>query len=239
MKKEIHIGCSSFYNRYWKEIFYPVDLPSKQWFEYYCQHFDTFEINATFYKFPTLKILQNWFDRTPDKYLLSVKAPKLITHIHKFNNCETLLEDFYSRCAEGLQHKLASVLFQLPPSYHYSEERLQHIISQLDLKFQNVIEFRHESWWIPEVSNELNKHNITLCTVSHPKLPETVFTDGPQIFVRLHGTPKMFYSEYSTDELVKLKEIIMNSPAKKVFVYFNNTARTAGILNALEMKELF
>ncbi|UPT70776.1 MAG: DUF72 domain-containing protein [Flavobacterium sp. JAD_PAG50586_2] len=240
MKKKIYIGCSSFYNGYWKEVFYPKELPSKQWFEYYCQHFDTFEINATFYKFPTLKIMQNWFDRTPDNFLLSVKAPKLITHIQKFNDCESLLEDFYGRCAEGLKHKLGCVLFQLPPSYHYSRERLDHMVSQLDLKFKNVIEFRHESWWITEVWNELVKNNITLCSVSHPSLPETIFIESPLIYVRLHGTPKMFYSDYDTDYLKKLKEVISkNNPAKGAFVYFNNTASTAGILNALEMKKLF
>lgn len=235
MKKEIHIGCSSFYNSFWKEVFYPIDLPSKKWFEFYCEHFDTFEINATFYKFPTLRVLSNWFNKTPDNFLLSVKAPKEITHIRKFIECKKQLEDFYSRCAEGLQHKLACVLFQFPPSYHYSPERLEFIISKLNLQFKNVIEFRHESWWIPEVVNELGKNNITLCSVSHPQLPDTIFNDSPLIYVRLHGKTKMFYSSYSSEELERLADLISN---KKAFVYFNNTASTSGILNALEMKTL-
>lgn len=240
MKKQIHIGCSSFYNSYWKEIFYPKDLPSKKWFEYYCEHFDTFEINATFYKFPTQRIFKNWFDRTPDDFLLSVKAPKLITHIKRFIDCDEELNDFYSRALEGLQHKLACVLFQFPPNYHYDAEKLEHIISKLDPKFKNVIEFRHESWWTPEAVTKLANHNITMCSVSHPKLPETVFTESKLVFVRLHGTPRMFYSDYSNEQLSALKDSIeKDKSVEKIFIYFNNTAGTAGILNALEMKRMF
>lgn len=239
MNKELHIGCSSYYNFYWKEVFYPNDLPRKQWFEFYCQYFDTYEINGTFYKFPTLKTFVDWFDMSPDLFLFSVKAPKEITHNRRFIGCEDLLGDFYSRCKEGLKHKLACVLFQFPPSYEYSPEKLQHIISQLDLSFQNVLEFRHKSWWVPEVWSLLVKNNITLCSVSHPQLPETVFTVSPLIYLRLHGKPKMFYSEYSKEELAQLKDLILtNSSAAKAFIYFNNTASTAGIINALEMKKL-
>lgn len=76
MKKEdINIGCSSFYNSYWKGVFYPEDLPKKEWFAYYCKHFNTYELNATFYRFPTLKSLQNWYDKSPQDFLFSVKAP--------------------------------------------------------------------------------------------------------------------------------------------------------------------
>lgn len=239
MKKQVYIGCSSYYNSYWKEVFYPKDLPRKQWFEFYCEHFNTYEINGTFYKFPTIKVFEDWYNKTPDDFLFSVKAPKEITHIRKFIDCESLLEDFYTKSSEGLKHKLACILFQFPPSYSYSHERLEFIISKLNLKFNNVIEFRHESWWIPEVWNELIKNNITLCSVSHPQLPETIFTIAPQLFIRLHGRPKMFYSDYSNEELLKLKDLILSSSAEKVFVYFNNTASTAGILNALEMKKLF
>ncbi|WP_293895504.1 DUF72 domain-containing protein [Flavobacterium sp.] len=240
MKKEVHIGCSSFYTAAWRDVFYPKELPTKEWFDYYCKHFDTFEVNATFYKFPTLRIFQNWFNRTPDDFLLSVKAPKLITHINKFIDCERLLDDFYTRALEGLKHKLASVLFQFPPSYHYSQERLELIISKLNLYYNNVLEFRHESWWMPEVENKLAENNITLCSVSHPNLPETIFMASSQTYFRLHGRPSMFYSDYGTVDLEKFKDLILNNNSvKKVFVYFNNTASISGILNAVEMKKLF
>lgn len=77
--KNIHIGCSSFYNIKWKNVIYPENIPSSKWFEFYCSHFNTFEINTTFYKFPTLRILTNCYKKSSDGYIYSVKAPKIIT----------------------------------------------------------------------------------------------------------------------------------------------------------------
>ena len=239
MKKDIFIGCSSFNNLYWKKIFYPENIPKTKWFDYYCTHFDSYEMNGTFYKFPTLKTMENWFSKTPDNFLFSVKAPKEITHIRKFTDSENLIEDFYSVCKNGLRNKLGCILFQLPPSYVYTQENLLKIINQMDPSFNNVIEFRHESWWIPAVWDELSKNNITFCSVSHPKLPDTVFSESQIIYIRLHGKTNMFYSNYSAEELTSLKELINKSKAgKSVFIYFNNTASVAGILNALEMKNI-
>ncbi|WP_264565111.1 DUF72 domain-containing protein [Flavobacterium sp. N3904] len=239
MKKNLYIGCSSFYNSYWKKIFYPEGIPASKWFEYYCTHFKTYEMNGTFYKSPTLKTMENWRQKAPDDFLFSVKAPKEITHTKMFVDCESLIKDFYAICSNGLKDKLGCVLFQFPPSFHYSYEKLLFIISQLDLKFYNVIEFRHQSWWISEVWDELYKNNITFCSVSHPKLPKTIFTEFPVIYIRLHGRPKMFYSDYSTEELSNINNTIVQSKkGQTAFVYFNNTASSAGILNALEMKKI-
>ena len=238
MKKEIKIGCSSFYNQYWKKIFYPEELERAKWFDFYCSEFNTYEMNGTFYKFPTLKIMENWYRKAPEVFSFSVKAPKEITHTKKLIGCEKLIADFYKICKEGLKDKLGCILFQLPPSYHYSPEKLLHIIEQLDSSFENVVEFRHESWWIPEVWNELFKNNIVFCSVSHPQLPDNVFTQFPSVYVRLHGRKTMFYSSYSSEELIDLKEVILNADkSKKVWIYFNNTANTSGIMNALEMKK--
>lgn len=66
MKTSIRIGCSSFNNRLWKGIFYPEDLPGSKWFAFYCEHFDTYEMNSTFYKAPTLRVMQNWYRKAPE-----------------------------------------------------------------------------------------------------------------------------------------------------------------------------
>lgn len=238
MNTHLYIGCSSFYNSYWKKIFYPEDIPSSKWFEYYCTHFNTYEMNGTFYKFPTLKTMENWFKKTPEYFLFSVKVPKEITHTKKLIDCEDLIQDFYSVCKKGLDYKLGAILFQFPPSYHYSPENLQSVISKLNSDFENVVEFRHESWWIPEVWNALVKNNITFCSVSHPQLPETFFATFPLIYIRLHGNEKIFYSSYSTEELITLSNFISKNTTKKTFLYFNNTASAAGILNALDIKKI-
>ncbi|MDQ6469698.1 DUF72 domain-containing protein [Flavobacterium sp. LHD-80] len=235
MKTDLLIGCSSFNNRFWKGVFYPENLPSSKWFDYYCQHFNTYEFNGSFYKFPTLRVLGNWYNKTPADFKFSVKAPKEITHLKRFISCEVLLKDFYDCCNEGLKEKLGCILFQFPPSYSFTSERLMLIVQNLDLNFKNVIEFRHESWWNQEVWNVFLQNNITFCSVSYPKLPQTIFTDFPLIYIRLHGVPKLFYSSYSSDELLDIKTKI---ESKSGFVYFNNTASEAGILNALEMKRI-
>ncbi|KAF2518062.1 DUF72 domain-containing protein [Flavobacterium foetidum] len=235
MKTNTLIGCSSFNNRFWKGVFYPENLPSKKWFEFYCKHFDTYEFNGSFYKFPTLRIFQNWYEKAPDNFIFSVKAPKEITHIRKFENCNDLITDFYEISRAGLKEKLGCILFQFPPSYAFSVEKLQNIISNLNYEFKNVIEFRHQSWWNEQVWNVFREYDITFCSVSHPGLPETILKDFPLLYIRLHGVPKMFYSSYDSDKFLTIKN---ETDSQNSFVYFNNTASEAGILNALQLKEL-
>lgn len=237
MAKKCHIGCSSFYNYKWKNIFYPENIASKNWFDYYAQHLDAFEINSTFYKFPTLKVMQNWYDRSPKNYLFSVKAPKEITHIKKFQNCEAQLNTFYTVSENGLKEKLACFLFQFPPSFDYADERLQSIIQNLNPKYKNVVEFRHESWWNPKIIAKLKSNNIIFCSVSHPKLPEEII-ENEWVYIRLHGNPKMFYSSYSQAYLENLSVQLQKTNLKMAYVFFNNTASDAGIVNALELQKL-
>lgn len=236
MKNEVLIGCSSYNNRLWKGIFYPDTLSGSGFFEFYCQYFSTYEFNGSFYRFPMVKTFENWYNKTPENFIFSVKAPKEITHIRKFTDCETLISDFYKVCKLGLKEKLGCVLFQLPPSYQFSTEKLNQIIGNLDLNFKNVVEFRHESWWNQEVWDAFLENNITFCSVSHPQLPETIFKDFPLIYIRFHGKPKMFYSSYSLEELLYMKN---ETSLKSAFIYFNNTASEAGILNALELQKMF
>ena len=238
-QKEIFLGCSSFSNRKWIGIFYPENLLSKEWFAYYCTHFKTYEVNATFYKSPTSKSLQTWYKKSPDGFIFSVKAPKQITHIKKFVECEREINDFYVACREGLENKLGCVLFQLPPSFHYTSERLKLIINNLSPDFKNVIEFRNKSWWTQEVYDALTQNKLVFCSVNYPGLPTTIIETSSTGYIRLHGNPELFYSKYNAEELSKTYDEIRGAKKlKEVFIYFNNTASTAGILNALAFKQV-
>lgn len=157
--------------------------------------------------------MENWFKKTPEDFLFSVKVPKEITHTKKLIDCEDLFKDFYSVCKNGLDYKLGAILFQFPPSYHYSPENLQ---SKMNSDFENVVEFRHQSSWIPEAWNALVKNNITFCSVSHPQLPETFFATFPLIYIRLHGNEKKFYSSYSTEELNTISNFISKNTKKNI-----------------------
>ena len=236
MQTIFKIGCSGFYNKHWKNVFYPDDLPQSKWLNFYSEHLNTVEINSTFYRFPTVKNLQTWYEKSPVNFLFSIKAPKQITHINRFNDSQSIIDDFYSVCQQGMKDKLGCILFQLPPSIHFSEEKLMQIINSLNPDFKNVIEFRHSSWWTQDVYDELSKKHIVFCSVSHPTLPDTIIANMETVYVRLHGVPQMFYSNYSIEQIEKLHQtIIEQSQIKEAFIYFNNTASTAGILNAQQL----
>ncbi len=237
MKSEVIItGCSSFNEKYWQGIFYPANLPRKDWFAYYCKHFDTYEMNGTFYRFPTGKSMAQWYAKAPDGFRFSVKMYKGVTHFKKFADCQTEIADFYTVCSNNLQEKLACVLFQLPPSFSFSADRLHLILDSLDHSFTNVVEFRHSSWWNDEVYTALRKAGVVFCNVSYPGLPEELHATAPTAYVRLHGVPKLFYSGYDKQALESLRSGLLKLDCKEAFVYFNNTAGEEGILNALTLR---
>jgi uncharacterized protein YecE (DUF72 family) len=233
---QIHIGLSGFNNGYWKGVFYPEDLPRAKWFEYYCRHFETYEINSTFYNFPTVKGLKTWFGKAPDDFLYSVKAHRSITHFKRFVDAQESIDKFYDTIREGLGSKLACVLFQLPPSFEHSAENLELIIASISPDFKNVIEFRNASWWRPDVFDRLEENNISFCSVSYPKLPESVTKTAQTGYVRLHGKTKLFYSGYDQEALSDLLNDVSKAGFTEVFIYFNNTASVAGIENAVALK---
>lgn len=236
--KKIHIGCSSYNNSEWKNIFYPEELPRSKWFAFYTAHFWCYELNTTFYKFPTVRSLASWDAKTPESFSFSVKAPKTITHIKKFEDCTAELETFYRTCSEGLGKKLKCLLFQLPPSFSYTKARLELLIENLDPNYNNVVEFRNESWWISEVFESFAQAGITFCSPSYPKLPSENIATSSLGYIRLHGNPKLFYSEYPKAELEKIRQQVQEKKFDEVFIFFNNTASTAGIRNAIEMKSI-
>lgn len=231
------IGCSGFYYKHWKGKFYPADLPEKRWFEYYCMNFNTLELNVTFYRFPELSTLQKWYRNSPSDFRFSVKAPRTITHYKKFHDTETLVRDFYQVVHEGLKEKLGCVLFQMPPSFIFSTERLERIIAGLDPSFRNVIEFRHQSWWRQDVYDILEKHGISFCGMSHPDFPTDLIRNTIFFYYRMHGRTQTYSSGYSEPELkafaVQLKKLKQTS---EVYVYFNNDVQGFAVDNAKSLQ---
>lgn len=236
--KKLLIGTAGFNNSYWEGIFYPDDLARSKWFAYYCTQFPMFEINASFYKFPTEKSMKTWYGKSPENFLFVAKAPRVITHFKKFNDCEREIGEFYEACQNGLQEKLYATLFQLPPSFSYTPERLELITSSLSPKVRNIVEFRNVSWWNPEVYEALASKNIIFCSVSFPNLPEDIIKTSPIGYARLHGNTKLFYSGYDNDNLAALYKEILSKDFKEMTVCFNNTASERGILDAIALQTL-
>ena len=233
-----HIGCSGFYYKHWKNIFYPEGMAQSKWFDYYAQHYKSLELNGTFYRAPTAASLKKWYDTSPPDFSFAVKAPQGITHYKKFNGAGELIERFYGIVEEGLKEKLGVVLFQLPPNFVYTEVHLAAILNDLDPSFTNVVEFRHDSWWTDDVYQKLAEKNISFCGISHPTLPDAVIQNTPSLYFRFHGVEHLYSSEYSIENLVRFVQLVKNTSAQKAFVYFNNDIGGAAVKNAEELIRL-
>jgi uncharacterized protein YecE (DUF72 family) len=231
-----HIGCSGFHYKDWRGKFYPEKLATKSWFDYYTQFFDTVELNVTFYRFPQLSFLQSWYQKCPDNFRFSVKAPKAITHYKQFHDSARFITDFYQTSNNGLKKKLGPVLFQLPGRLAYNEERLERIVNSLNSSFNNVLEFRHESWWREDVYKALAERNITFCGMSHPSLPDDVIVNTSTVYYRFHGVPDLYRSPYSKEFLQGVVNAVKsNKQAKTGWFYFNNDFDAVGVRNAEDM----
>jgi uncharacterized protein YecE (DUF72 family) len=234
----VHIGCSGYNYREWKGFFYPEGLPQSKWLEFYCQQYNTVEINASFYKVPTVKSLTTWYEKTPEHFRFSLKANKVITHYKKFVETQTLITDFYDIASEGLKDKLDCILFQLPPSLTYTPLVLDRIVDQLNPAFKNVLEFRHASWWNKEVYTRLKEHKLIFCITSYPGLPEEFIQTSETVYMRLHGNTELYKSNYSDKELKSFRDAMDVSTVKDSFIYFDNTWGGNAIKNAKTMQKL-
>lgn len=236
---QCYIGCSGFYNKDWKEVFYPKGLPQDKWFEYYCSQFNTLELNTTFYRFPTIDMLQKWYDKSPAGFKFSVKAPRLITHYKQFNGTEDLLKNFYATVFDGLKEKLGAVLFQLPAKIIYSGEMLQRILKSVDEGFTNVFEFRNAGWWNEDVLTQLSKHNISISGVNIKNLPDEISANTQTVYYRFHGVEKLYFSEYPIETINNFAtELKQKAKDKTAYIFFNNTATVAAINNARQLESL-
>ena len=236
---KIFVGCAGFSNRDWKGIFYPEDLGSKDYLSFYAQHLNALEVNSTFYHRPQVKTLEKMVLETPGDFKFFIKIPKTISHLKKLEETKIDTVEFCNYIHFNLKEKLAGFLFQLPPSFHYSEENLSKVLETVDHSFLNVFEFRHESWWNEKMMKTLEKNNIVFAGVSIPKnIPDDFIVNNQNFaYYRLHGVPTLIKSEYSTKFLTDLAGKFQTFSGE-TFVMFNNTWGTAGIKNALALSEL-
>jgi uncharacterized protein YecE (DUF72 family) len=231
------IGCSGWHYWKWRDSFYN-DVPQLDWFEHYLKSFDTVEINASFYSWPTVAAVQAW-RRAPGKkkFVYTVKVCELITHIKKFKGTKTLVRDF-GMIADILGDRMGCFLFQLPPSYRYTKPRLNDIVSQLDPARRNVVEFRHASWWNEEVYAAFRKAGIIFCSCSGPRLPDELIRTADEIYVRLHGPKRWYRHDYSKEELTEWATRIRASGATRAWVYFNNDNDAHAPKNATALRRM-
>jgi uncharacterized protein YecE (DUF72 family) len=234
---EYYIGCSGYYYPSWKNEFYPGDVKVRDWLQYYSTIFNTVELNGTFYRIPKLADLIKYGKLTPEHFKFSVKVNRYITHVLKLKDSKQQISDFINLVQDGLSDKLACILFQMPPSFHYSEESLERILEVIPREMRNVIEFRHISWWNADVEKALSTAHLTFCNVDFPGLDTHFIFTSPMAYLRMHGNPELFKSSYNSEKLEEISKKI-TAHSKPGFIYFNNTYYDAAVKNATMLSEI-
>jgi uncharacterized protein YecE (DUF72 family) len=228
----VNVGCSGWFYWHWRGDFYPANLPTAAWFTHYATHFNTVELNAPFYSWPTTANVRTWVRQVGRRnFVYTVKASELITHVKRFNGTKTLVRDF-GHIGDLLGRQMGCFLFQLPPSFHYTPARLDRILTQLDPVRRNVVEFRHRSWWNEQIFAAFRERGTIFCSCSGPGLPDELVKTADDIYIRFHGLKRWYQHDYTPAELKTWAERIVASGAVRVWAYFNNDRNGNAIKNA-------
>jgi uncharacterized protein YecE (DUF72 family) len=237
--KRVWVGCSGWNYRDWRETFYPKGLPTKRWLEHYASVFDTVEVNNTFYRLPSITAVQGWVEQSPKGFLFTVKASRYLTHMKRLTDMGSGVERFYERI-EPLRSagKLGPVLWQLPGNFHRDDERLATALEHLPAG-RHCFEFRHASWFAPNVYEILRSHDVALVIGDHPDRPFQAYElTADWTFIRFHHGHRGRNGNYSQAELEAWRRRIADWRSKvEVFAYFNNDWHAFAVKNALYLRD--
>jgi uncharacterized protein YecE (DUF72 family) len=240
MSCDIRIGTSGFHYKHWVGPFYPPRTPAGKMLEYYIQHFDTLELNNSFYRLPTIEAFESWRDSTPKNFLFAVKASRFITHNKKLKDPENAIDNLLPR-AEHLRKKLGPVLFQLPPKWKVNTERLVALLEILPREHRYAFEFRELSWMTPEVCRILRKFNAAFCIYELAGYHTPLEITADFCYIRLHGpTTGKYQGSYSQSRLQEWALWIEHQAKslKAVYVYFDNDQAGYAAQNALALRHM-
>lgn len=240
MPGKVHIGTSGWHYKHWIGSFYPKDIPPNEMFRFYAEHFDTVEINNTFYRLPQLSTFDNWRSKSPPNFRFAVKASRFITHMKKLKDPQTSMAKFFL-AVERLEKKLGPILFQLPPSWKVDPERFSEFLKALPAGHQYVVEFRDQSWLVAQVFALLRKHNIAFCIHDLGESQTPLELTADFTYVRFHGPGTAKYTgSYRRSDLrrwaVRIDE--WAEELTDVYIYFNNDVGGYAIKDALILKSL-
>jgi len=240
MTCDVRIGTSGYHYKHWVGTFYPPKTPASRMLAYYVRHFDTLELNNSFYRLPTIAAFESWRDATPKNFVYAVKASRFITHNKKLKDPENALDNILPR-AEHLGKKLGPVLFQLPPKWKLNLERLEGLLEVLPRDHRYAFEFRELSWMTPEVNRLLERYNAAFCIYELAGYHSPFDVTADFAYVRLHGPGAGKYQgSYSHAQLRAWAKRIQEwaKTLKAVYVYFDNDQAGYAAQNALELKQV-
>ena len=236
---ELRIGCSGWNYKHWRNgVFYPPRLPPRRWLEFYAQHFDTVEVNSTFYRLPRETAVANWVAQSPAHFLFTIKMSRYVTHIKRLRELEGSLRMFYERIAPVVESpKLGPLLWQLPPTFKRDDDRLRGALAQLP-PGRHCFEFREPSWFVDDVYALLRDRGVALVIGDDPRRPfQAHELTADFTFVRFHAGSRGRNGNYSRAELDDWAERISGWRDRvDVYAYFNNDWEGFAIENGLYLK---
>jgi len=228
---DIRIGCSGWSYSHWRQRFYPEKLPAREHFAFYARHFNTVELNNSFYRQPTRERFAAWREQAPSDFLFAVKGSRYITHIKRLAVEPTSIE-LVVDAARGLGDKLGPILFQLQANFHLDLQRLERFVAMLPADFRFTLELRHDSWLVPTVFEVLRAHRIALCIPDHPKMPKSFEITSDFTYIRMHSPPRgLGYGERALQPWAE-RLLEWRRQQLDVFVYFNNDVEGHAIKDA-------
>ena len=234
----VRIGCSGWNYADWRERVYPKGLPQRRWLEHYATLFETVEVNNTFYRLPARSAVANWVASTPENFVFAVKASRFLTHVKRLTDMGEGVRRFYERIEPlAASPKMGPVLWQLPENFHRDDERLAGALANLP-PGRHCFEFRHASWFAPEVYVLLRRHGAALVIGDHPERPfQTAELTAEWTFIRFHYGSRGRNGNYSESELETWRARIDDWRRQvEVFAYFNNDWLGYAVKNGLWLK---
>jgi len=227
----IRIGCSGWNYASWREPVYG-GAPQRRWLSLYAERFDTVEVNSTFYRLPTTKAVQGWADATPAGFTFAVKASRYLTHVRRLRGVEEGASRFLARLEPLVRaRKLGPILWQLPATFHRNDDRLAGALAELPAG-RHALEFRHETWFVPEVYELLERHGVALVVGDHPERPFQPFRlTADWTFLRFHYGRRGRDGNYAPSEIRSWGERI-RAAGVETWAYFNNDWQAFAVANA-------
>jgi uncharacterized protein YecE (DUF72 family) len=237
-----HIGCSGWDYADWRGPFYDAREPKRRWLELYAEHFDTVEVNSTFYRLARPEAVKRWIDATPASFRFAVKASRFLTHIRRLTELDSGIKRFYAPLEPLIDAgRLGPVLWQLPENFHRDDARLAGWLEALPPGL-HTIEFRDASWFVPLVYELLRDHGVALTIGDHPnRRYQSHQATARWRFIRFHYGSRGREGNYSATELDEWAQRIDRwRQSGEVWAYFNNDwqafapRNAAGLLRRLE-----
>jgi uncharacterized protein YecE (DUF72 family) len=230
----VWIGTSGWQYAHWRGRFYPRGIAQNAWLEFFAERFATVESNNAFYRLPEAHTFEAWARRTPEDFVMAVKASRYLTHIKRLRDPEGPVRLFVER-ASRLGPKLGPVLLQLPPTLQLELQRLDEALALFPSSVRVAVEFRHRSWFTPDVERVLERRGAALCLADRRGPISPLWRTANWGYLRLHGGRAFPPSCYGERALSSWAERLAERyrPHEDIYVYFNNDHAACALRDAI------